>query len=216
LGFFNPYKPTLTISENEISEIARLSAENNVYHCPTLIASERICNIDRMKEYENEPEMEYVPLRVKKGMKFLLKASSDIFRKKHLKPNHEYLPFLFRIVRELKEHGAGIVLGTDKATPYVVAGFSLHRELSLLIEAGLTPFEAIKTATYNAAKCLKREKTSGTIDAGKCADLVLVEQNPLTNIEIIKNHCGVMTRGRWLSRGKCNQILNDLKQKNKG
>jgi imidazolonepropionase-like amidohydrolase len=215
LGFFNPYKPTLAISENEISEIAHLSAENNVYHCPTLIASERICNIDRLKEYENEPEMIYLPKRVKKGMKFLLKASSNVFRKKHLKPNHEYLPFLFRIVRELKKRGAGMVLGTDKATPYVVAGFSLHRELALIIEAGLTPFEAIKAATYNAAKCLKRETTLGTIDTGKCADLVLVDQNPLNNIETIKNHCGVMTKGRWLSREKCNQILVDLNQKNK-
>lgn len=215
LGFFNPYNPELAINEKEISEIAQLSAQNNVFHCPTLIASERICNINKREEYENEPEMDYLPKRVKKGMKFLLKTSSNLFKKKQLKPNHEYLPFLFGIVQELKKHDTGIILGTDKGTPYVVAGFSLHRELKLLNVAGLTPFEAIKTATFNAAKCLKRETTLGTIEVGKCADLLLVEQNPLKNLETIKNHCGVMTKGRWLSREKCNQILNELKEKNK-
>ena len=204
LGFFNPYKPELAVNENEIPELAQLSAQNNVYHCPTLIANERICNISKMQEYENEPEME-----------FLLKTSSNIFKKKQLKPNHEYLPFLFGVIQELKKQGAGIIAGTDKATPYVAAGFSLHRELKLLNTSGLTPFETIQAATINAAKCLKKETKLGTIESGKCADLILVEQNPLKNLETIKNHCGVMTKGRWLSREKCNQILRELKQKNK-
>lgn len=214
LGFFNPYNPELAVNEKEISEIAYLSAQNNVYHCPTLIASVRICNISKLVEYENEPEMDYLPKRVKKSMKFLLRTSSNLFIKKQLKPNHEYLPFLFKVVQELKKHDVGIILGTDKGTPYVVAGFSLHRELKLLNTAGLTPFESIKTATINAAKSLKRENKLGTIEVGKCADLILVEQNPLKNIDTIKNHCGVMTKGRWLSRQKCNEILMELKKRN--
>lgn len=215
LGFFNPYNPELAVKENEISEIAQQSAENNVSHCPTLIASERICNIEALEKYKSEPEMEYLPKRVKRGMEFLLKTSSSLFKKKNLKPNHEYIPFLFKVIQELKRQGTGILLGTDKGTPYVVAGFSLHRELQLLKMAGLTPFEAIQAGTVNAAKCLRKEAEIGTIEVGKRADLLLVEQNPLNNLDTIKHHCGVMIRGKWLSRDKCNQILKELKYKNK-
>jgi len=214
-GFFNPYNPELAAKEYEISEIAKISAENNVYHCPTLIASERICNIEAMEQYKTEPELEYLPKRVKRGMEFLLKTSSKIFKEKDLKPNHEYMPFLFKTIQELKRQGVGILLGTDKGTPYVVAGFSLHRELQLLNMAGLTPFEAIQAGTINAAKCLRKEAEIGTLEVGKRADLLLVEQNPLNNLDTIKHHNGVMIRGKWLSREKCNQILNELKNKYK-
>lgn len=215
LGFFNPYNPDLAVKENEISQIAQMSAVKDVYHCPTLIASERICNIGAMEQYKSEPEMEYLPKRVRNGMEFLLKASSNLFKKKDLKPNHEYMPFLFKIIQELKRQGAGILLGTDKATPYVVAGFSLHRELQLLNMAGLTPFEVIRAGTVNAAKCLRKEAEIGTVEVGKRADLLLVEKNPLHNLDTIKHHHGVMIRGKWLCRDKCNQILRELKCKSK-
>lgn len=129
LGFFNPYNPETALKQDEVSSIAELSAQHHVYHCPTLIASERIGNIERRNEYESEPEMDYLPKRIKKGMRFLQDASSVLFRKKNLKPNHEYLPYLFQVIQELKKHDARIILGTDKATPYVIAGFSVHREL---------------------------------------------------------------------------------------
>jgi hypothetical protein len=214
LGFFNPYNPECATGEDEIPEIARLSAENNVYHCPTLIASERICNIGALEQYQNEPEMEYLPGRVKKGMKFLLNASDGLFKKKKLKPNHEYLPFLFKVIRELKKQNAGILLGTDKGTPFVVAGFSVHRELRLLNDAGLTPYEALRTGTVNAAKCLRKESEIGTIEVGKRADVLLVEQNPFDNLETISRHSGVMVRGKWMSRDECDTILSNLKRKN--
>jgi len=140
-----------------------------------------------------------------------MKSSSNLFIKKGLKPNHEYLPFLFSIIQRLKQQGNEFLLGTDKATPYVVAGFSVHRELKLLNDAGLTPFEAIKAGTVNAANCLRKEAEIGTIEIGKKADLLLVDQNPLIEMKTIKNHCGVMARGEWLSREKCNEILAKLK-----
>jgi hypothetical protein len=104
-------------------------------------------SITTAEQYKNEPEMEYLPKRVKRGMEFLLKTSSKLFNDKKLKPNHEYMPFLIKVIQELKRQGVGILLGTDKGTPYVVAGFSLLKELKLLNMAGLTPFEAIQAGT---------------------------------------------------------------------
>lgn len=73
----------------------------------------------------------------------------------------------------------GILAGTDILNPYLYPGFSLHEELDLLVDAGLTPFAALQTATVNPAKFFGKEKEFGTIEKGKLADLVLLEANPL-------------------------------------
>jgi len=214
LGFFNPYDPALSIKESEVAAVAHMSAENGVYHCPTLIASDRICNIEALEKYKSEPELNYLPRRIRKGMELLQKVAHDQLKKKDLKPNHEYLPRLFRVIQELKQQGAKLLVGTDKGTPFVLAGFSIHHEMKLLHAAGLTPFEIMQAATINAAKCLHKENEIGTIEIGKRADLLLLSQNPFDNIDAIKNHCGVMSGGVWLSREKCNDILEDLQDKN--
>lgn len=212
LGFFNPYAPELAVKPAEIAELAQLSAQHGVFHCPTLIAWERICNVSAQAEYEQDPEMAYLPARVKKGMRFLMKSASNHIQKRHLRPNHDYLPQLTEVIQTLRAQGAPLLLGTDKATPYVVAGFAVHRELQLLAKAGLTPFEAIAAGTVNAAKCLGKEAEFGTLEVGKRADLLLVDENPLVNLATIKSHSGVMARGRWLSRERCDEILLRLKQ----
>jgi len=213
-GFFNPYNPELALKESEIPKIADLSAEKNVFHCPTLIASERIGNVEKRKDYENEKEMAYLPNRVKKGMRFLQNASNNLFKKKNLKANHEYIPYLFKIIQQFKKSGVKILLGTDKATPYVVSGFSVHRELKLLCDAGLSPFEAIQTGTITAAQCLNQSNEIGTVEVGKRADLLLTEDNPFIDLDTLRKHCGVIVNGRWISRDECGRVLNLLKKKN--
>jgi imidazolonepropionase-like amidohydrolase len=215
LGFFHPYQPNLAVPARDIPRLAELSAVNDVSHCPTLIASERISHLACQSRYESEPEMAYLPKRIKGGMRFLQKASHDLLQKRGLKPNHEYLPTLFQVIRELQRQGARILVGTDKATPYVVAGFAVHRELQLLHDAGLTPFEVLKAATVNAAECLRATDTSGTIEPGKRADLLLTPKNPLQDLSTLANHCGVMTHGRWISRQQCDQILESIRQKHR-
>jgi imidazolonepropionase-like amidohydrolase len=177
-----------------------------------LIAWERLCNVDKQAEYENEPEMSYISESNKKAMRFLMKASNDLCIKKGLKPNHYYIPKLFEIIKELKKQGAGILLGTDKSTPYVIAGFSAHKELEYLNKAGLSPYESIQAGTINGALCLKKEKEIGTIEIGKKADFILLKQNPLEDISVIKNHNGVMKGTKWLSREICDSILAKIRK----
>ncbi len=92
----------------------------------------------------------------------------------------------YYIIEQLKNEGAGIILGTDKAVPYVVAGFSEHIEMRLLRKAGLRNYEVIQAATINAVECLKKEKEIGTIEKGKKADLILTQDNPLKIYRLFK------------------------------
>lgn len=93
-----------------------------------------------------------------------------------------------------------ILAGSDTANPFVVPGISLHQELKIMVESGLTPFEALATATRNAAQFLGVEKRLGTIASGKEANLVLFSKNPLSRISNLDTVRGVAVRGAFFTR----------------
>ena len=113
-------------------------------------------------------------------------------------------------VRLLKEGGVLILAGTDLGNPMLVAGISLHQELALLAEAGLTPLEAIQAATLNPARFLHARDSLGTVEAGKIADLVLLEANPLENIRNTRRINAVVVNGRLLDRTQLDQMLAEV------
>ena len=214
-GFINPYRPELNVKKEDIKKYAFLAAANHVWNCPTLIANERLANYDRQKEFEKEEQMQYLSKKNKKAMRTLLKASKQLYEKRGVQGNHKYMEDFYYIIGQLKNEGAGIILGTDKAVPYVVAGFSEHIEMRLLREAGLSNFEVISAATINAAKCLKKENEIGTIEKGKKADLIITQNNPFKDLQTIQRHLGVIKSGRFYSREMCDRILERLRsQKN--
>lgn len=98
------------------------------------------------------------------------------------------------IVAALHRAGAPIVAGTDISVP----GRSLHRELELYDEAGLTPMAAIQAATSVPARVMGLAKEVGTVDAGKRADLVVVAGDPLADIRAIRQVALVVARGEVL------------------
>jgi Imidazolonepropionase and related amidohydrolases len=106
-------------------------------------------------------------------------------------------------------HRAGIRLlaGTDAIDGYVVPGLSLHQELALMVEAGLTPLEALQAATIHAARFLGKDKELGTIAAGKLADVVLLDASPLSDIHNTQKISAVFSNGRWLDRQTLNELL---------
>ncbi len=127
-----------------------------------------------------------------------------------LAPNHYELNEL--LLRELHKSGVTLVLGTDAGPMHMglVPGFSLHDELRIMVANGLSPYEALKLATVNAAEVIKRMNRPGnfgTIEVGKKADLVLIGGNPLVDVHNARKIQGVMASGRWLARDILDQML---------
>jgi imidazolonepropionase-like amidohydrolase len=113
------------------------------------------------------------------------------------------------VVRRMHEAGVPFLAGTDLGGDYIYPGFSLHDELALLVQAGFTPGEALKTATYNPAMFLGMLDRLGTIEKGKLADLVLLDANPLNDISNTQKIRAVVLNGRYLDRTTLDKLLAD-------
>src|SRR5215212_10618648 len=96
--------------------------------------------------------------------------------------------------------GVALMAGTDVGLPYLFPGFSLHDELALLVEAGLTPLEALQAATRNPAQAVGLGDELGTIEVGKLADLVLLDADPLAAITNTTRIAAVVANGRLLEK----------------
>src|SRR5215510_13043595 len=115
------------------------------------------------------------------------------------------------LVKGLRDAKVRLLAGSDApATPAVAPGFSIHEELKNLVAAGLTPFEALRAATANAAEFLNAADEFGTVAVGKRADLILINANPLTDVGNVAQPSGVMLRGRWLPETALRTILTEL------
>jgi len=110
------------------------------------------------------------------------------------------------LVAQMQKTGGKILAGTDSPAPYVFPGASLHDELQLLVQAGLTPLEALQSATKDPAEFLHIEKDSGTIEKGKYADLVLLDANPLENIRNTRKIRAVILHGKLLDRAALGRL----------
>jgi imidazolonepropionase-like amidohydrolase len=112
------------------------------------------------------------------------------------------------LVGLMRREQVNILAGTDAGgIRDVFPGFSLHDELALLVQAGLTPMEALETATRNPATFLGTSASLGTVERGKFADLVLLEANPLENIENLKRIAAVIVNGRYVPKSELQTML---------
>lgn len=124
-----------------------------------------------------EPAFYTLPLPLQALLK---NTGQDTARARRYKPLYQSM---VAIVKKLHDEGITIVAGTDQGFP----GFSVARELELYVQAGLTPADAIQTATITPARVTKTDKTTGSIEEGKNADLIIIDGDPLKNIRDIRN-----------------------------
>ncbi len=120
--------------------------------------------------------------------------------------------FQFEMLKALVRTNTPIIAGTDYPNPWAFPGFSLHDELEMYVEAGMSPLQALQTATLNPSKLMKNEKI-GTVKKGNLASLVLLNQNPLEDINAVRAIESVVLRGKIYKRDALDSMLENTKRR---
>lgn len=159
---------------------------------------------------QDSSRLRYIPVSLKE--KWFSDAKSDIEKTTEETAQRSRQRFLTRLsfVKRLHDGGVGILAGTDSDMPYTFPGFDLHDELAMFVEGGLTPLDALQTATINPAKYLNMLDSFGTVEKGKFADLVLLEANPLEKISNTRRISAVVVNGRYFSNDMLKRMLAEV------
>jgi ankyrin repeat protein len=197
----------ITYSEKEAAELFARFVKNGTWVCPTLIVWHGLSFRDE-EDLVNDPRLKHMPLSTKDSwnpkndvrVAWATGGGRADFRKlceKHL-----------AIVGAMSRAGVGLLAGSDTtAMAYCFPGFGLHDELALFVQAGLSPMQALQTATYNPAKCLGKLDSMGTVERGKVADLVLLDADPLQDMRNTQEIAAVVVDGKIFDKTALQKML---------
>jgi imidazolonepropionase-like amidohydrolase len=203
------------IPEDKLKETATLLIKNDTYVVPTLVAGrgfretpdDQVLAIVDDKAGSLDVRRRYVP-----------QSLADFWRKQiEMKKVESKLDWMavkrnnLEIFRILHQAGVKIMAGTDLGAPLCYPGFALHDELELMVsDIGLTPAEALQSATRIPAEFMGLGTSLGTVEKGKLADLVLLDANPLTDIKNTRKIAAVVIGGRMLSKAELQSMMDGM------
>jgi imidazolonepropionase-like amidohydrolase len=193
----------------KIPAIAAATRQAGVWNVPTQSLIENLAGPDDAEAMARRPEMRYVAPQM---LAQWVQAKREFQRNPGFSPElgQRFIQIRRDLIRGLHDAGAGLLLGADAPQVFNVPGFAAHHELAMLVASGLTPFQALATGTTNAARYFGAEGEVGTVEAGKRADLLLLDANPLQNIGNVAKRAGVMVAGRWLPESEIQQRLDQI------
>ena len=160
---------------------------------PTLVVFRNMIYLNDLEEIHNHPDLAHVPQRMldywhSYRQSSNLSPETRESRRKEIRKYQELTGLLHRA-------GVPLLAGTDTPEPFVPPGFSLHQELEMLVESGLSPAAALAAATINNARALNQQDRLGTVSPGKLADLVILNADPTIDIRNTRQIYAVVRGG---------------------
>ena len=193
-------------------KLAVTCAENHTWQCPTLIRTETMQFGDESR-YTQSPDLRYIPSTVRQ----LWRDVARQYAKKLTPAAKETMLRLsdlsLRLVKTFDDNGVEMLAGSDYGGGWVIPGVSLHQEFDLLAAAGLSPLKVLQMTTLNGARFLKREATMGTVAAGKEANLVLLDANPIDSVQNLHGIHAVIRNGRFYSADALTRLKESVAQR---
>jgi imidazolonepropionase-like amidohydrolase len=197
------------IDEKKLAAIVKKSKAAGVWVVPTSALWAVVYNGIPLETLKAYPELKYVPAgAVNTWVKLYEgRAKETAAVSKNVLANRQ------RVLSALYKGGVKILMGSDAPQQFTLPGFSLQRELLYLRDAGMSPYEILKSGTVNPGQYFAKQDSFGTIETGKRADLVLLNANPLADIRNVSKIEGVMVRGKWFSRADLDERLAKIEEK---
>ena len=199
---------------SRLPQLIKLLANSQTWITPTLVVEK-----GRIRTYD--PKFDpgrlnaYMPDHVISDyyVKDTLRTSRD---STNFQWDKKYYNLTISMLKPMFDGGVKFLAGTDYVIKFCYPGFSLHEELQILVEeAGITPLQALQTATINPAMFLEMEDKLGTVEIGKKASLLILNQNPMEDIKSTQDIGGLILRGDYYNEQQLDIMLAELLEKNK-
>ncbi|CAN5642723.1 amidohydrolase family protein [soil metagenome] len=190
--------------------------EAGTWNVPTAFLWESFYSAESPEEAAQRPEMRYASPQMVSGWMQQKRNMTESQQSQGVLSEDvdRFLELRRLALRALADSGAPLLMGTDSPQMFNVPGFALHREVVVMQEAALTPFQILESGTRNVARYVERDLgldgNFGAIVPGNRADLVLLDANPLLNVRNLARRSGVMVRGRWFTAAELEQGLADM------
>jgi imidazolonepropionase-like amidohydrolase len=206
-----------SVDASRFPAIANEIKAAGVWSVPTLLVWENLFSqAETGEEMNQREEMKYASKQARAN--YMAGKNNQIQNQRNAGMTPEisarYLALRRQALKALADVRAPLMMGTDTPQLFMVPGFSIHREMAILSEAGLTPFQIYESGSKNIARyvaeVLKQDGRFGTLAVGNRADLVLLDANPLASVANLKQRAGVMVRGRWVPASEIEKGLAEL------
>jgi imidazolonepropionase-like amidohydrolase len=206
----SPEEVVSRFSEKRFDSLCSVLAKSNMWLCPTLVVNRAVSYLND-SIFINDSRKAYLPGYVieiwNQQLGFYTKSQIE----NHANSTRVRYLFELSLIGKMNEKGVKFLAGTDCPNPYVFPGFSLQDELSLLVKGGMPALDALRSATINPAIFMNKKADFGSVEVGKLASLVLLNKNPLENIENTKTIETVIVRGEVYSRKALDSMLAQAK-----
>lgn len=193
----------------EMPELFRTLARNGTWMDPTFVAMRQGAYRYQIASQPDE-RRKYVAASIRKGWDRARPVSQEDAKTQKIRA--ELFETQLQWAAAMKEAGVRFVAGTDTGIRDTFPGFSLHEELVWLCKAGFSTMEALQAATRNPAIVMGHGSSLGTVEAGKDADLLILDANPLDDISNTTKIHGVMLRGRLFTREALDGLLSEAEK----
>lgn len=194
-------------SDKNAAKLFGTFAANHTWQVPTFPLLIQLAFLTPETELANDSRMKYVPGNVRKIWDAGRSESLANQGAAEFQMRRELVKRSLSVFQQMYAAGVPVMAGTDAAAPNVLPGFGLHEDLNYFVRAGLAPLEALQAATVKPAEFLGRAAQQGTIAAGKRADLVLLDANPMDDIRNTEKIDAVIVNGKLLGREDLDALL---------
>jgi imidazolonepropionase-like amidohydrolase len=201
------------VDEKALQDLVARTKRAGAWVIPTLVVWETLRGPVNLDSRTTLTELRYMPRgTVEQWTKSLENRLNDPqFNAIEAK---QYIDNRLRILWTLHAAGVRILLGSDAPQQFNVPGFSIHREMKRMSDAGMSTYDIIKSGTASVGQHFKAQDNFGTVGVGKRADLILLDANPLEGLANIQRQAGVMVRGRWLPQSEIQTRLDQIATRN--
>lgn len=204
------------LDTSKVRPVIQMFVDTKTSFCPTLTGYYKIYEMLEDDGILNSELVQYINPLIKKTdskVQFERWRSEKKHNPKITNGIYKQHQFHLYVLKKMQKNGVNIISGTDAGIGVTAPGFSLHQELDLYKEAGLSNYEALRTATTNPSKVHKEFADMGTVEEGKIANLLLSKTNPLENLETLKNPEWVMVKGHKIDNNTLSSFKNKAKNR---